>query len=162
MKILYSRVMKSNLLLALAAMLLVVVPAAAQQFPNGPGKDILDMKCSMCHGPDQVLSGGGRTPDEWADVVRQMIDLGAGVSDTEMPVLVEYLAKNWPLKKADAPASVASANGGAPTSTGNTPVTFKEWEVPTPNSRPHDPLAASDGTIWYTGMGSISMKPATR
>jgi virginiamycin B lyase len=39
-------------------------------------------------------------------------------------------------------------------STGNTQVTFKEWQVPTPNSWPHDPLAASDGSIWYTGMNA--------
>jgi virginiamycin B lyase len=30
-------------------------------------------------------------------------------------------------------------------------VTIKEWEVPTANSHPHDPLAAPDGSIWWTG-----------
>ena len=25
------------------------------------------------------------------------------------------------------------------------------WQAPTPGSRPHDPLAASDGSLWYTG-----------
>jgi streptogramin lyase len=30
-------------------------------------------------------------------------------------------------------------------------VSFKEWTVPTPRSFPHDPLAAADGAIWYTG-----------
>ena len=30
-------------------------------------------------------------------------------------------------------------------------VSFEEWTVPTPRSFPHDPLAAADGTIWYTG-----------
>src|SRR5262249_60783882 len=28
---------------------------------------------------------------------------------------------------------------------------IKEWPVPTPGSRPHDPLAARDGAIWWTG-----------
>ena len=28
---------------------------------------------------------------------------------------------------------------------------IKEWPVATPGSRPHDPLAARDGAIWYTG-----------
>ena len=28
---------------------------------------------------------------------------------------------------------------------------IKEWPVPTPGSRPHDPMAAKDGSIWYTG-----------
>src|SRR5437773_3355410 len=30
-------------------------------------------------------------------------------------------------------------------------VSFAEWTVPTKGSRPHDPLAAADGAIWYTG-----------
>lgn len=30
-------------------------------------------------------------------------------------------------------------------------VTIKEWDVPTPNSRPHDPAVAPDGSLWYTG-----------
>jgi virginiamycin B lyase len=30
-------------------------------------------------------------------------------------------------------------------------VTIKEWDVPTPNSRPHDPALAPDGSLWYTG-----------
>src|ERR1700745_2758684 len=30
-------------------------------------------------------------------------------------------------------------------------VSFKEWTVPTKGSHPHDPLAAADGSIWYTG-----------
>src|SRR6266480_45421 len=29
--------------------------------------------------------------------------------------------------------------------------TIKLWPVPTPGSRPHDPLATRDGAIWYTG-----------
>jgi virginiamycin B lyase len=30
-------------------------------------------------------------------------------------------------------------------------VSFAEWTVPTKGSHPHDPLAAADGSIWYTG-----------
>jgi len=30
-------------------------------------------------------------------------------------------------------------------------VSIKEWTVPTPNSRPHDPAVALDGSLWYTG-----------
>src|SRR5262245_16588846 len=30
-------------------------------------------------------------------------------------------------------------------------VTIREWDVPTPDSRPHDPEAAPDGALWYTG-----------
>jgi virginiamycin B lyase len=30
-------------------------------------------------------------------------------------------------------------------------VAIKEWDVPTPRSRPHDPAVAPDGSLWYTG-----------
>lgn len=30
-------------------------------------------------------------------------------------------------------------------------ISIKEWNVPTPNSRPHDPVVAPDGSLWYTG-----------
>ncbi len=33
-------------------------------------------------------------------------------------------------------------------------VTIKEYEVPTPKSRPHDPARAPDGALWYTGQGA--------
>jgi hypothetical protein len=29
-------------------------------------------------------------------------------------------------------------------------VRIQEYEVPTPNSRPHDPALAPDGSLWYT------------
>jgi virginiamycin B lyase len=36
-------------------------------------------------------------------------------------------------------------------------VEIKEWDVPTPNSRPHDPAVAPDGSLWYTGMESNTL-----
>ena len=30
-------------------------------------------------------------------------------------------------------------------------IPIKEWDVPTANSRPHDPAVAPDGSLWYTG-----------
>jgi virginiamycin B lyase len=133
---------------------LSVAQAGAQQFPAGPGKDTLETKCGVCHSPEQVIAGGGRTSEEWNDVVREMIDNGAEIPGDEVLTLVAYLAKNWPPKKTDVAASITPGAGVASVSTGNTAVVFKEWDVPTPNSRPHDPLAASDGSIWYTSMNA--------
>lgn len=31
---------------------------------------------------------------------------------------------------------------------------IKEYDVPTPKSRPHDPAVAPDGSLWYTGQGA--------
>jgi virginiamycin B lyase len=33
-------------------------------------------------------------------------------------------------------------------------VQIKEYDVPTPKSRPHDPALAPDGSLWYTGQGA--------
>ena len=101
---------RTSLISASIAWLVAVIPANAQQLPAGPGKDIVEMKCTRCHAPSQVTASGGRSLDEWNDVVHQMIDLGADVTDAEMPVLLDYLAKNFPVKAAPAsPAAPASA-----------------------------------------------------
>jgi len=36
-------------------------------------------------------------------------------------------------------------------------VQIQEWNVPTPNSRPHDPAISPDGSLWYTGMRSNTL-----
>src|SRR6266478_3803577 len=49
----------------------------------------------------------------------------------------------------------ALAAGLASTTTaGVLNVQIQEYEVPTPNSRPHDPAIAPDGSLWYTGQGA--------
>ena len=65
--------------LALAAFLASAAPVAAQAFPDGPGKEILEKKCSTCHAPEQVTTFG-RSAEEWHEVVVNMIDLGAEVT----------------------------------------------------------------------------------
>jgi virginiamycin B lyase len=70
-----------------------------------------------------------------------MKNVGAQVPDEQLPILVKYLAENFPEK----PRPLA------PVIAGPTHVVFKEWVLPTPGSRPHDPLASLDGRIWYTG-----------
>jgi mono/diheme cytochrome c family protein len=87
----------SSLPLVITVFLALPVAAAAQAFPDGPGKEILEKKCSTCHAPEQVTTFG-RSAEEWHEVVVNMIDLGAEVNEEEAKVLVEYLAKNWPLK----------------------------------------------------------------
>jgi virginiamycin B lyase len=38
-----------------------------------------------------------------------------------------------------------------------TKVLIHEWEVPTPNSRPHDPALGPDSSLWYTGQQSNTL-----
>src|ERR1700722_5443443 len=46
--------------------------------------------------------------------------------------------------------TLAAALAASP-AVGTLNVQIKEYEVPTPKSRPHDPALAPDGSLWYTG-----------
>ena len=70
-----------------------------------------------------------------------MINVGATLPREQFAEVTQYLAKNFPERPR--PAAVIIP--------GSAKVTIKEWIVPTPGSRPHDPLATADGAIWYTG-----------
>ncbi len=120
-----------------------VLPAAAQQpapdFPDGAGKDQVLAICGGCHDLNRLTAG--YTPEGWRTVVRMMQNFGAPVPDDQVAMITEYLTKSFPEKPRPAAAIVP----------GPVEVTIKEWPVATPGSRPHDPMAAHDGSLWYTG-----------
>ncbi len=105
--------------------------------PEGAGKEILQSACAGCHEIGRVLRAGYSAQD-WSTVLHMMRNVGAQLSDDQFATLVPYLAENFPQKSKPQGAIVA----------GPAQVTFKEWTLPTPGSRPHDPLASLDGTIW--------------
>jgi virginiamycin B lyase len=69
-----------------------------------------------------------------------MVSLPKDQSDT----IATYLATNFPVKPGREAVLIA----------GPASVNIREWQVPTLGSRPHDPLAARDGSIWWTGQYS--------
>ena len=85
--------------------------------------------------------GAGYTPEGWRTVLRMMANHGVAVPADQVAPLNEYLTKSFPEK--GKPAGVVTP--------GPAEVSIKEWQVPTPGSRPHDPLATRDGSLWYTG-----------
>lgn len=136
---------------AVALLVACAATAGAQDlFPDGPGMDILSTKCRTCHMPDRVTKVTGRPAEGWRTLVTTMINRGAPVTDEELPVLVAYLAKNWPVDKVVATVTFAPV---APMAS-HVKAAFTEWDVPTAASRPSAPLAASDGSIWYSGEGA--------
>jgi virginiamycin B lyase len=114
--------------------------ASAQQLPDGPGKEQVTALCNSCH-PLQARIGSGYTMQGWRTVMRMMINHGVAIPPDQLETMTGYLAKAFPEKAK--PAGVVLP--------GSATVTIKEWPVPTPGSRPHDPLAGSDGSLWYTG-----------
>ena len=131
----------------LAASLVSALPAAAQapqaqDFPNGPGKDTFVAMCGACH--DINRARAGYTPDGWRTVVRMMQNMEVPIPKDKWEEVTQYLITNFP--EGPRPAAVLID--------GPVKVNFKQWPVPTPGSRPHDPLATRDGMLWFTGQTS--------
>src|SRR5437870_7903185 len=117
------------------------VPAASQtELPEGNGKTAVQKYCVQCHDLGSVTRSGYDQAG-WRNSIHMMINVGAALPADEIDTVTQYLAKNFPEKQKPNAVIVP----------GNAKVSIKEWVVPTPGSRPHDPLAARDGAIWYTG-----------
>jgi virginiamycin B lyase len=118
-------------------------PVLAQQpganFPEGPGKDTVVAVCNGCHDIDRARAG--YNPAGWIMIQHMMENMGAPIGPEEWPIVVTYLMNNFP-ERPRPPA--ANLSGPAKAS-------IKMWDVPTLGSRPHDPLAAKDGSIWWSG-----------
>jgi virginiamycin B lyase len=119
-------------------------PAAAQQqpgadFPEGAGKSDVVAICGGCHDINRVKAG--YTPEGWHTVMRMMQNFGAPIPQDQATIITDYLIKSFP----EGPRPQAALIEGP------VDVSIKEWPVETPGSRPHDPLAAHDGSLWYTG-----------
>jgi cytochrome c5 len=79
----------------LAANLAPAVAAPAPGgLPEGDGKQIVEAACTQCHGVDYVTDAKYNR-DQWTDVVSRMKLSGAPVEDSQVPVLVDYLTKNF-------------------------------------------------------------------
>jgi virginiamycin B lyase len=134
---------KAIVYLGATALACAAAPLGAQapaRLPDGNGKDAVAAYCVQCHGLNQVVSAG-HTPEQWRTVVNMMINDGAKLPKDQAPMVTEYLARNFPPKAAPSPMLIA----------GPVRLAIREWDVPTPGSRPHDPLATRDGAVWYTG-----------
>lgn len=68
--------------------------SAAAKLPNGPGKELVEKKCTSCHSVQNIVSKRN-SADDWAQVVSQMIGRGATISDDDADTIVDYLATNF-------------------------------------------------------------------
>ena len=89
--------------------------AAVQEpaLPDGDGKKILQSACTVCHGLEGTvkmkLDKAG-----WEGVISSMVSNGAQVDAKDMPVLIDYLVKNFGTgKPAAAPAAGGSSDAAA-------------------------------------------------
>jgi virginiamycin B lyase len=131
----------------------VALPAYAAQtadpnvdkLPAGPMKALVAEACTACHELGRIVNGSYDAAG-WSNAVHMMMNAGAALTPDQVQPVIDYLVKSFPEKPSNPFKAVA----------GPVKVSIKEWELPTPGSRPHDPLAAPDGTMWYTAhMGSL-------
>jgi virginiamycin B lyase len=132
-----------SLAFVLIAMLLGASAAQAQytakDWPDGPSKQRFAATCDGCHDINRVRVG--YTPEGWITVVQMMQNMHAPVPPEEWGAMTDYLIRNFPERKRPAAAIID----------GPVKANIELWDVPTQGSRPHDPLAARDGSIWWTG-----------
>jgi virginiamycin B lyase len=136
--------MRAGLLPFLPIMMLLGTSAAQAQYtakdwPDGPSKQRFAATCDGCHDINRVRIG--YTPEGWITVVQMMQNMHAPVPPEEWGAMTDYLIKNFPERKRP-PAAIID---------GPVKANIEMWDVPTRGSRPHDPLAAHDGSIWWTG-----------
>jgi len=122
-----------------AALASFALPAWTQDTAD-PGKAMVDAQCNSCH-PLAARVGTGYTPEGWDTVLRMMMNHGVSIPADNLPLMKTYLAKTYPVKGRPDAAVIP----------GPVKVSMKSWQAATPGSRPHDPLAAKDGSLWYTG-----------
>jgi virginiamycin B lyase len=132
--------MSRKLLTCSSIAFLYVLPVWAQA--QDKAKQAVDATCNTCH-PLSARVGTGYDAKGWHTVVRMMVNQGAPVPKGQMEAITQYLIKTYPIKENDrAKAAVIK---------GPLKVSMKIYKAPTPGSRPHDPLAARDGSLWYSG-----------
>jgi virginiamycin B lyase len=126
-----------------AALLCAALPARAQRaqqdFPDGSGKQTLTTLCGACHDANRVRAG--YTPEGWHTVIRMMLNFEVPIPEDQIGTVTDYLIKSFPERPRPAAVIVD----------GPVQASIKQWQLPTPGSRPHDPLATSDGAIWWSG-----------
>ncbi len=123
-----------------AALLCCAMPVWAQSAPEDKGKAMVDAQCNSCH-PLTARTGSGYDAAGWKTVMRMMTNHGVPIAKDQLGPMTAYLTKTFPVKNRPAAVMVP----------GPAKVSMKAWQAATPGSRPHDPLAANDGSLWYTG-----------
>jgi competence ComEA-like helix-hairpin-helix protein len=78
-----------------SALLFVLIAAVqGQDLPDGKGKDLVEDRCSSCHGLDLLLAEHD-SKAQWSQIVNEMVSRGATGSAAELATIVDYLAANF-------------------------------------------------------------------
>lgn len=72
------------------------VPAPGREvtLPDGPGKDLVEKNCVLCHGLDRVAAAK-RSPAGWSGVLKRMEFYGAPLSGKDEQTITAYLESRF-------------------------------------------------------------------
>jgi mono/diheme cytochrome c family protein len=65
-------------------------PVREVTLPDGPGRDLVEQNCVLCHGLDRVAAVQ-RSPAGWSDMLKMMEFYGAPVSGKDEQTIAAYL-----------------------------------------------------------------------
>ena len=72
-------------------------PSRPVALPDGTGKDLVEARCSICHGLDRIAMSK-RSPAEWTKILHRMTFLGATASADETRTITAYLGDKFGAK----------------------------------------------------------------
>jgi virginiamycin B lyase len=143
---------KSLLIVTTAASVFAVASAQSQVvqptpgapgdyvLPDGGAKKLVEDNCTICHNLRNVVNSN-KSAEDWDNTVNMMMAAGAPITREQGRQIRDYLIASFPEKPRPKPAAISGA----------VQVKFREWSLPTPGERPHDPLAMPDGSLWWSG-----------
>jgi competence protein ComEA len=69
--------------------------AAAQTLPDGPGKDVVQSVCSLCHDAATAVIGKQWTKAQWELKISEMLQEEPDVTADERAAILQYLSTNF-------------------------------------------------------------------
>ena len=93
----------------------LAAPAAlssAQQLAPGPGAELTQAKCAICH-EIGYITRAPQSRAQWEEVMRVMLERGTPMTPEEMRIITDYLATYYSREAPSAAAQAASVQAAA-------------------------------------------------
>ena len=69
-------------------------PEKPASLPAGPGKELVESRCTLCHGLEKV-TGEKRSKEEWENTVKNMVERGMSATPEEIKTMTSYFTSQF-------------------------------------------------------------------
>ena len=69
-------------------------PTQKVDLPGGPGANLVEGACGICHGLDRVVAAN-RPDQQWQAIVHRMVEIGAPLDDAQSRQIIAYLEAHY-------------------------------------------------------------------